>query len=194
MRGLDGSGEGGPPRTRVVGGDGASSLQREGVLAPGTQIEVHHHRGAGEDLVHPLGLETGVDDHVVLQVVVNGRSAGADGLGGADHPVLGLDVHEDLLRGILRLLGRARHHHGHGLTHEADLAGSQHRLLDGAEVRAVEQRPDGSHLPQVLGSEGSDPLGRLDGNDPAVGDRATDEPQEGGITGEVGYEPAVAGK
>ena len=125
---------------------------------------------------------------------MNGRRPRTEGFGGVDHAILRLDVHEDLLGGILRLLGRARHHYRQGLTHEPDLAGSQHRLLDGVEVRPVEQRPDGTHLPQILGGEGRDPLGRLDGNDPAVGDRATDESEEGGIPGEVGHEPALAGE
>ena len=107
-------------------------------------------------------------------MVVHGRRAGAEGFGGADHPIFRLDVHEDLLGGILRLLGCAGDDYRHGLTHEADLAGGQYRLLDGMEVGPVEQRPDGAHLPEVCAGEGGDPLGRIDGNDPAVGDRATD--------------------
>ena len=101
-------------------------------------------------------------------MVVNGRSSGTYRRGGSGHVWPGLDVHEDLLGGVLGLFGRPGHHHRNWLTDEPDLVAGQHRLVDRAVVVPMQEGAERADIRQIVDGEDRDVVRCLDGNYPSV--------------------------
>ena len=147
---LDGRNKGDPAGSPVVGRDRSACFQGQGALASGCQVEPDDLCGSCENLIHPVGLDSRIHDHVVRNVVVDSRSPLARRPCCGGHMVTRLDVDVHLLGGILGFLRRARHHHRHGLADETNRVPRQDRLVDRSVVVPVQERANRSNIGQIM--------------------------------------------
>ena len=138
---LDRGCQGDPAGPAVVSSHGPARFQRHGALPTGAEVELDHRLRRPEGFVHPGGSETGIHHHVPRNVVVDGGGSLPHRFGGGDRMVHRVDVHEDLIGNVLRLLGRRGHNHRDRFSHETDLVPGQHRLVNRLVVLPVQHRP-----------------------------------------------------
>ena len=122
VRHLGRAGERDAAGAAVEGGVAAARLERHGVLPARADVDLDHRRGIGDRLGEALGLDLALDQDVAGGMGMNERRAGRERGIDIDHGVLGIDVDEDLLGDVLRLLAARRDHGRDRLAGEGDMA------------------------------------------------------------------------
>ena len=202
-----------PFRAAVIFGQRRARLHRGDDGAAVDQVELHRVRGRGESLGHGVGVAImEVECDIAGDVVVDRRCRWLGRLAQRRHDRQRLDVGDDCLGGIARLLKRLRHDAGDRIADEAHLVagkGRPRRLLHLGAVTALERqagrhaavaRQVGGGIDREHARHGARGLG-VDPADHAMADLAADDHRMGlvrqadvvGVAALAPQEPGVLG-